>query len=287
MRAEFSMITAAGDSRKSRDFFYPKPRLLLTWSPSSRTQLRLRAERKLGQLDFSNFVASSNLATFGVAAGNADLRPDQRWQFQADIERHFWNKGALVLSLLHEDITDLQDYIPVGGGLDAPGNVPHALNDKISLTGTIPLDYFGIRHGLLMPNFYWQMSHLADPVTGIHRSISDLRNRRLELSFTQDLEEWHSSWGLDYLPSGSDWSEYRIAQVTAIRIHTPYLALHWIWNPTPDLSLRIQGDNVVPYRFEQEQDYFAGPRDRASLIRIQNDLSRTRPRLYVELRKSF
>jgi len=287
MRTEFSVITAKGDSRKSQDFFYPKPRLLLTWSPNVRTQLRLRAERKLGQLDFSNFVASSNLATFGVAAGNADLHPDQRWQFQADIERRFWDKGSLVLSLLHEDITDLQDFIPVGGGLDAPGNVPHALNDKISITGTIPLDFLGIRHGLLKPDFYWQMSRLADPVTGLHRSISDLRNRRLQLSFTQDLDEWHSSWGFDYLLSGSDWSEYRIAQVTAVRIHAPYVAFHWIWNPTPGLSLRVQADNVLPYRFELEQDNFAGPRDRASLIQVQNDLARTRPRLYVELRKSF
>jgi outer membrane receptor protein involved in Fe transport len=104
-RLEYSQISATGDSSRTRDFLYVKPRLLLAWSPDSKTQLRLRVERKLGQLDFSNFVASSNLSTFGVAAGNADLRPDQRWQFEADAERHFGDKGALVLSLLHEQIT--------------------------------------------------------------------------------------------------------------------------------------------------------------------------------------
>jgi hypothetical protein len=287
MRAEFSGITATGDTRNSRDFFYPKPRLLIAWSPDAVTQLRLRAERKLGQLNFSNFVASSNLSTYGVAAGNTGLRPDKRWQFQADLERHFWGQGALVLSLLHEDITDLQDYVPVGGGLDAPGNVPHALSDKISLSGTIPLDFMGISHGLLKPNLYWQFSSLADPVTGLHRPISDQRNRRLQFSFTQDLADWHSSWGFDVLLADETWGQYRISQINYISIHTPYTSLHWVWNPAPNLSLRIEGTNVIPYRFELEQNYFSGPRDSGSLALIQHGVSRTRPQLFIELRKSF
>ena len=153
--------------------------LLLAWAPDEDTQLRLRVEKKLGQLNFTNFVASPDLSSFGVAAGNADLRPDQRWQFEASAERHFWGKGALVLTLLHEDITDLQDYIPVGGGLDAPGNVPHAISDRITLGGTMPLDFLGLHNGLLKPNLYWENSSLADPVTGMTRRISNQRDRRL------------------------------------------------------------------------------------------------------------
>ena len=42
---------------------------------------------------------------------------------EADVEQRFPSQGDLVLSLLHEEIKDLQDYIPVGGGLDAPGNI--------------------------------------------------------------------------------------------------------------------------------------------------------------------
>jgi hypothetical protein len=286
-RLEYSQITQSGDSSSSRDFLYVKPRLLLAWSPDARTQMRLRAERKVGQLNFSDFVASSNLSTYGVAAGNADLRPDQRWQFEAAGERHFGEKGALVVSLLHEEITDLQDYIPVGGGLDAPGNIAHATSDKISVSGTIPLDFLGIRHGLLTPNLYWQFSRLADPVTGITRHISGEHNRNLVVSFTQDLEDWNSSWGFDLVPAGSGWSYYRIAQVNTIKIHAPYLNLYWTWNPRPDLALKVQVDNVIPYRFEQRQDIFGGPRDAAALAEIQDVLARTRPKLFVQLRKTF
>ena len=110
-------------------------------------------EKKLGQLDFSNFVASSNLSGFGVAGGNANLRPDQRWQFEGAYERHFLGQGRAGASpILHEEITDLQDYIPVGGGLDAPGNIPHASDDQIDLVRPDPLDWLGMQNGLLKPN---------------------------------------------------------------------------------------------------------------------------------------
>ena len=71
-------------------------------------------------------------------------RPDQRWQFEGDFEYHFWDKGALVLSYTRENITDLVDYIPIGGGLDGPGNIPKATNNIYDLELSLPLDRLGI-----------------------------------------------------------------------------------------------------------------------------------------------
>ena len=97
---EISEISSTGDTVRSRDFLYPKPRLLLSWAPDAQSQIRLRAERTVGQLNFSDFVAAVNLAGFGIGAGNADLRPDQRWQFEAAVERRFWEprRAGAVLS---------------------------------------------------------------------------------------------------------------------------------------------------------------------------------------------
>ena len=286
VRFEYSRIGETGDTMKTRDFFYVKPRALLSWAPDEDTQLRLRVEKKLGQLNFNNFVASSGLSSFGVAAGNADLRPDQRWQIEASAERHFWDKGALVLTYLHEDITDLQDYIPVGGGLDAPGNVPHAISERFTIGGQLPLDYFGLHNGLLKPTIYWENSSLADPVTGMIRRISGQRDRRLFIEIDQDLEEWNSSWafGMGASMSNSNW---RISQIGLIAIHNPYDYASWTWHPAPDLSLKFEVDNIVPYRFGNEQINYAGPRNLNTLASIQDVAIRTRPRLFVELRKTF
>ena len=286
-RLEFSTISETGDSQRTRSFFYPKPRLLLSWAPDEKSQLRVRVERTVGQLIFSDFVASSNLAGFGVSAGNADLRTEQRWQFEAAAERHFWERGALVFSFLHEEITDLQDYVPVGGGLDAAGNIPYASSEKIAVAGTIPLDFLGIRNGLLKPNVYWTTSSLIDPVTGETRRISNQRNINSYYSFTQDLADLKSTWGFS---TGTSFGRttWRIAQISRITIHnSPYLNAFWTYNPAADLQLTLGADNFVPYRFEDEQDNYAGPRTIAAVPTVQDVVNRTQPRFYLQLRKTF
>jgi outer membrane receptor protein involved in Fe transport len=287
MRMEYSQISSTGDTNKDRSFFYPKPRVLLAWAPDEKAQLRLRAEKVLGQLNFTDFVASSNLAGFGVAAGNADLRPEQRWQFEAAVERHFWDKGGLVVTALHEEISDLQDFIPVGNGLDAPGNIPRATSEKLAITGTIPLDFLGIKNGLLKPNVYWTTSSLIDPVTGEARRISNQRNINAYYNFTQDLDEWKSTWGFNW-GTGFSRTTWRIAQISRIAIHNnPYVNIFWSYKPTADLNITLGADNFIPYRFEVEQRNFSGPRNLAPPATIQDEFIRTQPRFYLELRKTF
>jgi hypothetical protein len=286
-RMEFSTISATGDSHNSRTFFYPKPRLLLSWSPDDKSQLRLRVEKKLGQLNFTDFAASSNLSGFGISAGTLDLRPEQRWQFEGAIERHFWDRGGLVLSVLHEEITDLQDFVPVGGGLDAAGNVPYATSDKLSVSGTIPLDFLGIKNGLLKPNVYWTTGSLIDPVTGESRRISNLRNISSYYNFTQDLDEWKSTWGFSWGTSFSR-TTWRIAQISRAAIHnSPYLNIFWTYKPTPDWNITLGADNFGSYRFELEQFNFTGARNQGPPSSIQDVFTRTQPRFYLQLRKSF
>ncbi|HLJ52601.1 MAG TPA: TonB-dependent receptor, partial [Rhizomicrobium sp.] len=86
-RAEYSIIAQSGSSNLSRSFFYPKPRLVLSWSPDANTQVRLRYEKVVGQLDFNNFIASANLSATGITVGNENLRPDQHSQYEVSLER--------------------------------------------------------------------------------------------------------------------------------------------------------------------------------------------------------
>ena len=287
VRLEYSNIAEHGDSNLSRSFFYAKPRALLSWDADSDTQLRLRVELKVGQLNFSDFVASSDLNSFGVSGGNANLRPEQRWQYEAAIERHFLGRGALVLTALHEDITDLQDYVPIGGGLDGPGNVPHAQSDQITLAGLIPLDWLDIGKAQLKPNVTLNFSSLHDPVTGFNRRISGQREFRMSWEFSQDLATWRSTWGFGFQATDQQWHSYRINQVNKLVVHTPYSYFFWTYNPAPDWNIKIQGDNLTPYRFELEQQIYPGPRNLTALSRVQDVQSRTRPRLLVQVRKSF
>jgi len=286
-RMEFSSISATGDSYNSQSFFYPKPRLLLSWSPDDKSQMRFRVERKLGQLNFKDFAASSNLAGYGISAGTLNLRPEQRWQFEGAVEKHFWERGGLVLSVLHEEITDLQDYVPVGGGLDAAGNIAHATSEKLSVSGTIPLDFLGIKNGLLKPAVYWQTSSLIDPVTGETRRISGQRNISSYYNFTQDLDEWKSTWGFSWGTSFGN-TNWRISQISRATIHnSPFFSAFWTYKPTPDWNITLGADNFTSWRFELQQVNYIGPRNLGQVSNIQDVLTRTQPRFYLNLRKTF
>jgi hypothetical protein len=283
-RFEVSRISETGDSHNSRDFFYPKPRLLLTWQMDEPTQFRFRIEKVLGQLNFSDFVASSNLQGFGVAGGNDNIRPNQTWQFEAAVERHFWDKGALVFTAGHQEIKDLRDYVPIGGGLDAPGNIAHATSDRVAVTGTVPLDFLGLKNGLFKPNTYWQTSDLIDPVTGEHRRISGQRNISAYYTVSQDLEEWKSTWSLSW-GTGFSNTNWRISQITRTNIHNnPYLNLYWTYKPAKDWVLNFGAENFIGYRFEQEQYNFPTERDIPSAPTTQDIRIRTTPRFYFNLR---
>jgi hypothetical protein len=284
-RFEFSRISALGVP--SRSLAYVKPRLLASWSPWTDTQLRVRVERVIGQLDFTNFIASSNLAGVGVSAGNVNLRPDQHWQFEGDYEVHFWSIAALTVSAMHDDITDLVDFIPIGGGLDGPGNIAKARNDEFKINLSLPFDRVGLKSGVLKVNMRWDDSALKDPLTGQVRSISGQNDRNINLEFIQDVAAWNSTFDLQVNPGGWSRPSYRIDQVSSTRLNRPYAQVSWEYKPRPDLDLTAEVDGAVPYSLDVEQYNYGGPRDAAPLTQAQDIRNTSEPRLWLQLRKTF
>ncbi len=288
-RFEISTISEKSDTNQSRSFFYPKPRAVLTWSPDKNTQFRLRYEKVVGQLDFGNFIATGSLGTTGVTAGNADLRPDQHTQYAISYERHFWSKGALVATLMHEEISDVVDLVPVSGPsgtFDAPGNIGNGQNNEIDLSLTVPLDRLGIPNGLLTSTDTWSLSSVRDPVTGINRVISGERPQNLNIGFTQDIDRLKSTWGINYY---NCWDEqyFRLEQTQHRRVLPPYVNVFWEYKPTPAWSLHFELDNLARFVYKNELFDYSGPRNTSPLVEIEERSITSQPRLYVEIRKTF
>jgi outer membrane receptor protein involved in Fe transport len=284
-REEFSHLSALGAPPRSLSFL--KPRLLVTWSPDDWGQLRLRAEKVVGQLDFSNFVANADLAGNGVSAGNLALKPDQRWQFEAAWEYHFWDRGAVVLSAMHEQIKDLVDYVPIGAGLDGPGNIAHATNDELKIDLTWPLDRLGLAGAALKGSMKWDLADVTDPVTGHTRGISDQRDKHIQFDYLQDIPAWHSSLDLTLDTGGWSRPSYRINQVSWVRIYSPYVQITWSYKPRPGLEFAAALDNALPYHLDIEQYNYAGARDTAPLSEVLDARNSTQPRIYIQIRKTF
>jgi outer membrane receptor protein involved in Fe transport len=288
-RAEVSTISESGSVKLSRSFFYPKPRAVLTWSPDKDTQVRLRYEKVVGQLDFNNFIASANLSATGVTAGNENLRPDQRTQYAISFERHFWDKGAVVLSYMHEEIKDVVDLIPVtspAGTFDAPGNIGNGKNDEIKLEATLPLDRLYIPGGLLTTTSIFDLTSVRDPVTGVERVISGQRPQNIKINFTQDVDSLKSTWGIFYYHA---WDEryFRLEQVRHRKVTPPYFQVFWDYKPSPEWTFHLAINNVTSFVYHDDKFNFAGARNVAPLANIDEFIAHSMPTIDVRVRWTF
>ncbi len=289
-RFEYSKISESSDDKQSRSFFYPKPRVVLTWSPDKSDQVRLRAEKVVGQLDFGNFIATGNLGGSGVTSGNSQLRPDQRWQYELSYEHHFWDKGALTFQFIHEEITDVVDLVPVqapdGTLFDAPGNIGNGQNNQFNLDFVLPLDKLGLTNGRLHTISNFQLSSVVDPVTGANRVISGERPQDLEFSLVQDIESLKSTWKIGYY-NGWDEHYFRLEQTQHRRVVPPYVYVYWEYKPTTDWSLHFELDDLGQFVYENEFFNFAGERNTAPLLSTDDRSIKSQPRVFFEIRKTF
>ena len=297
VRTEASTIRATGDIvPEGKTLIYPKPRLVFTWSPDKDDQLRLRAEREVGQLDFASFAASSQLNAGGVHLGNPGLLPQDVWVGEVAYERRFWKTGDATITLRHSEINDTVDRT-IGSIVDPnpphavtyfdqPGNIGRGREDDLIVNLTLPLGGIGIRDGLLRTTGTWRTSEVTDPTTLGKRPLTALHQFDGELHFTQDLNSLKSTWGID---AYTGWTEpyYRFNELDVYHWGGQY-TLFFEYKPNPDLSLRTEFSDNLGKGFDATHDYYSGPRNlfpTAALVDTRTQ--RLGPMLYFRLRKSF
>ncbi|MEQ1784819.1 MAG: TonB-dependent receptor, partial [Hyphomonadaceae bacterium] len=280
VRVEQSTIKQIGDNANERSFTYPKPRVIATWSPSKDDQLRLRIEREVGQLNFRDFSSNVDLNSGQTNTANRDFRPDKTWVYEAAYEKHLWEGAAAVLTLRHDEITDVVDIFPERGPdpagpvgttriIEGPGNIGSGKNDSIALNLTLPLGGIGIKGGEFKAETVWTNSEVTDPLTGEKRRISGQRPSDINLSFRQDIPDLNITYGFGWF---AGWSEkyYYAGEVQALKLRDFFFSFAE-WKPDPTFSLRFQLDNLDPYSFTIQRQIFDNARDVGSLSEIETE----------------
>jgi hypothetical protein len=231
-----------------------------------------------------------------VTTANTDLRPDQRWTYEAAFEKRFWENGAAVMTARHEDIEDVIDLrpfvIPVDANNDGvpddangdgvpdelrffgPGNIGDGTNDEIELSLTLPLANVGLEGGEVKATGIWRVSEVTDPATGEMRRISGQRPNNINVNFRQDLPEQKLTFGLGWF---AGWEEdyYRESDVQSLRLRNFYSSFIE-WKPTTSFTLRAELNNFDPYRFTIERFIFDDPRDLGGdLVEIERELRKS------------
>jgi hypothetical protein len=287
IREEGSRISSTGDRVLEKSLYYTKPRIALTWAPNADNQVRLRYEREVGQLDFGSFVASTNLVAGVVTAGNPNLVPAQDWASEIAYERHFWGSGAVVLTLRHLQITDVVDRAPVrapdGSFFDTPANIGDATENDAIVTATLPLDKLGLKGAQIRGDFTRRWSEVVDPTVGGKRRISGQHPTDWDAHFSQPIGKF--IYGVD---AYGGWQEryYRFNAVEIDKLGT-FVTPFVEWKPKPNLSWRIELDNVTARGFRHTFENFNGPRNLFPLATVEQRIVHPGRVFYLRLRKTF
>ncbi|WP_156172075.1 TonB-dependent receptor plug domain-containing protein [Aurantiacibacter gangjinensis] len=195
---EYSQLSQTGDNSRARSFQRPKGSLNVAWAPADGLDINLEVARRVGQLDFGDFLASVDLSEEQENAGNANLRPQQSWDITLEIAKNFGEWGSATLTLVDEEIEDLLVIVPTEGGGSARGNLESAQRRGLEFVGTLQLGPLGFTGAQLDVELELEESSLVDPVTGEERRFDRNRPFELGLDFRHDIPRTDLAWGFAF-----------------------------------------------------------------------------------------
>jgi hypothetical protein len=210
--AEYSKLSLIGTNGNSRSFYRPKGFLKAAWKASPRLDVNAKIERRVGQLNFLDFLASENLSGGSRNDGNPDLVPPQSWDAEVQGVRNFGAFGTTTLRLYGRLISDIVDQVPIGATGEAPGNLARATVLGIDWKSTVFFADWGWRGAKLDTRLLLQRTRLDDPLTGEPRPISGNTIRVVEASLRHDVPETDWAWGASASHSEGA-KNYRLGQL--------------------------------------------------------------------------
>ncbi len=206
---EYSKLSQTGGNGQVRSFIRPKGSASLAWKATPRLDINMRVQRKVGQLNFFDFLSSVDLQDANNNAGNAELVPPQSWLADLEINRSLGKTGSLKLKIEAEKISDIVDQIPISATEEAIGNLPSARRIRGQINASLLLDTIGWKGAKLDLEFAVQKTALRDPLTGLSRPISGRGLYGYSIDFRHDIPNSKWAWGA-FAEYGRDTGFYRL-----------------------------------------------------------------------------
>jgi hypothetical protein len=257
---EYSRLSQSGPLGLTRTFWRPKGFASLDWTVTGTLNLAGRIERVVGQLDFSDFIASVDLDQDREDASNADLRPSQSWVYDIEASWQMGALGNLTLSAYLEDITDVVDQIPLPDGGQAPGNLPSARLYGVESQATLLSDGLGWKGTRADLTLGWNESSVRDPLLGSLREVSGNELVLLEFRLRHDVPDTPWAFG-----TRGDWRKNaRNVRLDEVSLNQPSFAQMFAFLENKDvagMTVRARVGNLLDQRDRFERTVFT---DRAA-----------------------
>jgi hypothetical protein len=262
---EYSKIAQTGSNAETRTFQRPKGSLSLAWTPEQGLTVSLDVRRRVGQLNFADFLAEVNLNNDNSSTGNNQLVPERRTEFDLEVTKDFGEWGSATLLLFSHRIDDYVTIVPLSGGGESTGNIDHARNRGGQIDATWKLDRLGIKGAKLDIYGHYYDTKLADPLTGEPRRYNNGFPYKVQLDFRHDVPRSSWAYGVSYGKT-SYAPYYRLAEFGYDYSIDQALVTFIEHKNVFGLTVRARMANMLQSEVYLQRNVFAGPRNSSPLL---------------------
>ena len=284
--AEHSTLIQEGPGGKRRSFLRPKGSLSLSAQLSETFSANFKAIRRVGQLNFGDFLAQVFLDSENENAGNPDLVPSQQWRFELELAKDLRKYGKTKVNLVAAFYEDLVDIVPIGVSGESPGNIPSGRAYAIDWTSTFQLDPLGIKGAKINTRALIQFSSVRDPLTGEKRTISGFTDRLVDIGFRHDIPDSDWAYGANANYSHIELS-YRLTEVGR-QFEGPVWASVFVEHKDIfGLTVRAQASNILNARSTWDRIVYSGRRNVAPISFVETRNRLIGPIFSLNIRGTF
>ena len=280
--AEHSTIEQTGVNGLTRSFFRPKGTLSLAWKPSDTFDASFKIRRRVLQLSFYDFLARAQLNDGNQNAGNNDLKPQQDWSYEGEINKKLGPWGSQQFRFVYRDVEDYVDIVPVPGG-ESVGNIAKAKAAAIVSTSTFNFDPLGLKGLKLDGTVVLQKSSLRDPFTGETRNWSGFTNRQVFFTLRHDIPDTDWAWSIEGNHNNIQ-PRYRSNEVDRTWEGPWFVSAEVENKDVLGMTVAAGVGNILGARSYRDRTVFTGIRGQSPIDFIEDRDRRIGPIFYFSLR---
>lgn len=284
--AESSTLGLVGGAEPPRKYFRPKGSIVLGWHPDKTWDISLKLRRRVGQIDFADFLSQAILTENRTNAGNVNLVPPQSWEVETDFAHDLGRWGKTDLTLHYYDVSDIIDFIRIGEDGEGVGNLPHADRLGFQSTSTLLLDPLGWTGAKIDATLAAEWTRVRDPLTGRPRPISGIQDRWGSLQLRDDIPHTPFAWSV-YVQYRHYVTNYLLTEIDQT-LDLPWIAGFYVEDKdVHGMTVRFSVDNVFNGRHLEYRTVYDGFRDTAPIAFIENHNELVGPIFSLSVKGNF
>ncbi len=291
---EQSEISQSGDVTRSRDFDFVRPKFDYRFDLTPSLQLRATIEKDVAQLSFNDFTASADSSDDdrNEVAGNPEIRQEQSWRYDFNLEYRFDNdNGVLNTNLYYHDLEDVIDRIDASTPdsiQSANGNIGDGERYGIAVDASLRMTSFKLPNLLLTSRVEVEDGSVIDPFLGVDRRLSRQGRGSYRLGFRHDLTAQNINYGLNFNDSFEGgriaYDVNKIEDYDAQPFIMAFLELRGPW----DLTYRFEATNThESERCRIRSRYVGGTIGTGILDEVETSCSHAGEKYAIKIRGTF